>query len=150
MKIIFYGRIDDKQEEFKKARLSALSAVKDIQTKEVADLYVLLSSLGFSTKSVRKRYADIGADMYSEVLGESSYEALQARVGATRFLPISKQISEIKKLIPLFQSDERSLRMRAAMPKLSVLYLRKERTNFQWSRTCLPTRTLRDWGKQRH
>ena len=51
LKIIFYGRIDDKQEEFKKARLSALSAVKDIQTKEVADLYVLLSSLGFSTKS---------------------------------------------------------------------------------------------------
>ena len=126
LKIIFYGRIDDKQEEFKKARLSALSAVKEIQTKEVADLYVLLSSLGFSTKSARKRYADIGADMYSEVLGESSYEALQARVGATRFLPMSKQISEIKKLIPLFQSDERSLRMRAAMhQKLSVLYLRK-------------------------
>ena len=70
MKIIFYGRIDDKQEEFKKARLSALSAVKDIQTKEVADLYLLLSSLGFSTKSARNRYADIGADMYSEVCWE--------------------------------------------------------------------------------
>ena len=47
LKIIFYGRIDDKQEEFEKARLSALAAVKDIQTKEVIDLYVLLSSLGF-------------------------------------------------------------------------------------------------------
>ena len=124
LKIIFYGRIEDKQSAFKKARRSALSAAKDMETKEVADLYVLLSSLGFSKKSVRKKYADIGAEMHTAVLGESSFEALQARVGATRFLSFSKQISEIKKLIPLFQSDERSLRLRAAMhQKLSVLYL---------------------------
>ena len=76
--------------------------------------------------------------MYSEVLGESSYEALQARVGATRFLSISKQISEIKKLIPLFQSDERSLRMRAAMhQKLSVLYLRKGKDDLSMEQNLL-------------
>ena len=138
LKIIFYGWIEDKQSAFKKARLSALSAVKNMETKEVADLYVLLSSLGFSTKSLRKKYADIGADMYSEVLGESSYEAFQARFAATRFLSISKQISEIKKLISLFQSDERSLRMRAAMhQKLSVLYLRKGKDDLSMEQNLL-------------
>ena len=148
LKIIFYGWIEDKQSAFKKARRSALSAAKDMETKEVADLYVLLSSLGFSKKSVRKKYADIGADMYSEVLGESSYEALQARVGATRFLSISKQISEIKKLIPLFQSDERSLRMRAAMhQKLSVLYLRKGKDDLSMEQNLLAYADFKKLGE---